>query len=104
MANGSNAAAMSQLNERIDALDLRGARIDTARLAADLDALRRLAALNGFSAVTPIVHAIEAALARGEQGPAIANGMSLLRDAACCGADPRSATLLAAAYLSRICG
>lgn len=104
MTTGPNEAALAQLNDRIGALRSAAARTRTAQLAADLDSVRLLAIGNGFAAVTPIVHAIEAALARGERGAAVAGGLALLQDAACCGNDPRGGDLLARVYQLRIGG
>lgn len=96
---------IAQLSERIDLLDALTARRRTAQLASDLDTIRRLAAASGFGAVSPVIHAIEAALSRGERGPAVTNGLTLLRDAVKCGDDPRSSSVFAAAACSlRIAG
>jgi len=104
MAERVNEAVMAQLNQRIDALERHGPRAPAKALAADLDAIRRLAVANGFSGVVPVVHSLEAALGRGVRGPAVANGLALLRDAACCGEDTRSHAALAAACSLRIAG
>lgn len=100
MTGGSERAIWIQLDERIAALDIGHG----ARLAADLDSLRRLAAANGLTAMTPVIHAIEAALGRGERGPAVASGVAMLRDAVRCGDDPRANAALAAACARRIAG
>ncbi len=105
MANDAMRAMMAELNRRIDALDPAAARTRTAQFATDIDAIRRLAAANGFNAVSPVVHAIEAALGRGERGPAVSGGLALLRDAVRCGDDARGGGVFAAAACSlRIAG
>jgi hypothetical protein len=97
MATSVNGVAMAELCGRIDSLDLAAHRLRTAQLAADLEAIRHLAAASGFGAVQPVIRAIEAALARGERGPAVASGLALLRDAARCGNDARGGAVFAAA-------
>lgn len=104
MTRPASDAMLTLLNQHIEALDAGHALTDVARLAADLDAIRRLASANGFGAVTAVIHAIEAALGRGERGPAVANGLALLRDAAGCGDDLHHSAALAAACRLRIVG
>lgn len=105
MATHANEIAMADLCRRIDALDSARGRLRAAQLAEDLDAIRRLAAASGFCAVSPVIHAIEAALGRGERGPAVSSGLALLRDAVRCGDDARGGPLFAAAACSlRITG
>lgn len=104
MAKLTNDAILALLNQRIDALDAGQVHTRAAQFADDLDAIRRLASANGFGAVTPVIHAIEAALGRGERGPRVANGLALLRDAACCGSDLRGGAALAAACRLRMAG
>ncbi|PKP93374.1 MAG: hypothetical protein CVT77_05825 [Alphaproteobacteria bacterium HGW-Alphaproteobacteria-16] len=95
----------SELDQRIDSLGVRAARAATAELAADLDAIRRIALANGMSPALPVVHALESALAAGQRGPMIADGLSLLRDAVTCGrSDPRTGAAFAAACAIRLTG
>lgn len=104
MADDKQGVVIAELNRRIEALDGAHARAQLTQLAADLDAIRRLAAANGFAAVTPVIHALEAALGRGERGPHVSSGLSLLRDAVSCGRDARSGAALAAACSLRVTG
>ncbi|QDX27725.1 hypothetical protein FPZ54_18070 [Sphingomonas suaedae] len=103
MATGRNWVLASDLNQRIDSIGARAARAATAELAADLDAIRVIAAANGITPALPIVHALESALAAGQRGPMIADGLSLLRDAVACGrSDPRTGAAFAAACAIRL--
>lgn len=105
MATGRNWVLTSELNQRIDSIGARAARAATADLAADLDAIRVIAAANGMTPALPIVHALETALAAGQRGPMIADGLSLLRDAVACGrSDQRTGAAFAAACAIRLAG
>lgn len=97
---GVKELVIAELCARIDALDRRLALMRTAQLANDLDSIRRLAAASGFGAVSPVVHALEAALACGEHGPALTNGLALLRDAVRSADDTRGRAVFAAAACS----
>ncbi|WP_423606872.1 hypothetical protein [Sphingomonas sp. MS122] len=103
MTDARNWVLASELNRRIDSLDARAARAATADLASDLDAIRRIALANGITPALPVVHALEAALAAGQRGPMIADGLSLLRDAVSCGRDDaRTGAAFAAACAIRL--
>lgn len=103
MTDARNWVLASELSRRIDSLDARTARAATADLAADLDAIRRIALANGITPALPVVHALEAALAAGQRGPMIADGLSLLRDAVSCGRDDaRTGAAFAAACAIRL--
>ncbi|WP_343521162.1 hypothetical protein [Sphingomonas sp.] len=103
MGNARNWVLASELSHRIDSLDARAAHAATADLAADLDAIRRIALANGITPALPVVHALEAALAAGQRGPMIAGGLSLLRDAVGCGRDDaRTGAAFAAACAIRL--
>lgn len=104
MADGGHDMARAELTARIDSLASGFAGHGAMRLGADLDAIRRLAAAHGFGAMTPVIHALEAALGRGERGPHVASGLALLRDAVQCGNDARSVAALAAASSRRVAG
>ncbi|MBX3595840.1 hypothetical protein [Sphingomonas sp.] len=105
MVDGRNWALTHELMGRIDSLGARAARAATADLAGDLDAIRRIALANHMSPAIPIVHALETALASGQRGPLIADGLSLLRDAVTCGRDDRRAdATFAAACAIRLAG
>lgn len=100
MTDARNWVLASELSRRIDSLDARAA---TADLAADLDAIRRIALAGGITPAVPVVHALEAALAAGQRGPMIVDGLSLLRDAVSCGCDDaRAGAVFAAACAIRL--
>lgn len=98
MAYRSNGAIVDRLHQYIAAFDRTTARAGTALLADRLDTILRLATANGVIAAVLNVHAIESAVGRGEYGPAIRNGLTLLKVTARCGVDPHSGAVLAAAY------
>ena len=103
MATGQNWVLTNELHQRIDSIGARAARAATSDLAADLDAIRRIAMANGLTPALCIVHAIESALAAGQRGPMIADGLSLLRDAVSCGrTDSRADAVFAAACSIRL--
>lgn len=103
MTDARNRVLATELSRRIDSIGARTARAATAELAADLDAIRRIALANGITPALPVVHALEAALAAGQRGPMIADGLALLRDAVSCGRDdPRTAAAFTAACAIRL--
>ena len=103
MASGLNWVLTTELHQRIDSIGARAARAATSDLAADLDAIRKIAMANGLTPAVCIVHAIESALASGQRGPMIADGLSLLRDAVACGrTDSRTDAAFAAACSIRL--
>lgn len=105
MASGTNWAVVHELDERIDSIDARTARVKIADLAADLDAIRRIALANGLIPAIVIVQTIAAALAAGERGPMIAERLSLLRDAVRCNHSHADASaVFAAACAIRLAG
>ena len=102
MTDARNWVLAHDLGQRIDSIGARAARAATAELAADLDAIRRIAIANGITPALPVVHALDSALAAGQRGPMIADGLALLRDAVNCGrADPGASTAFAAACAIR---
>lgn len=105
MAGMANWALAMELGSRIDAIHARANRATTRELAADLDAVRALAAANGIAPALPVLHALEAALARGERGATIADALDLLGEAVRCGRnDARTSAIYAAACAVRRCG
>ncbi|MCA1197623.1 hypothetical protein K9B35_06575 [Sphingomonas sp. R647] len=103
MAEGLNWVLTNELHQRIDSIGARASRAATSDLAADLDAIRRLAMANGLTPAVCIVHALESALASGQRGPMITDGLSLLRDAVACGrTDSRTGAAFAAACSIRL--
>lgn len=70
-------------------LALRIATLDAARtgerqMLADLNQVRRIATAAGLFPAVTVAHALESALARGEQGPMINGWLDILRDAIGC--------------------
>ncbi len=103
MAEGLNWVLTNELHQRIDSIGARASRAATSDLAADLDAIRRIAMANGLTPAVCIVHALESALASGQRGPMITDGLSLLRDAVACGrTDTRAGAAFAAACSIRL--
>lgn len=103
MTDARNWVLADELGQRIDSIGARAARAATSELAADLDAIRRIALANGITPALPVVHALESALAAGQRGPMIADGLALLRDAVSCGRDdPRTGAAFAAACTIRL--
>lgn len=74
------------------------------RLAGELEALRRAAAAHGLSAATPVIHAIDGALARGERGAMVDGLLALLDDALGCDQSPAAHQTIAAVCSVRLSG
>ncbi len=105
MAKRQDWALATELQQRIEAIGARATHGAMCDLAADLDAIRRIAVANGMTPALPVVHALESALASGQRGPMIADGLSLLRDAIACGrSDSRTGAAFAAACAIRLAG
>lgn len=105
MGDKRNWVLANELCRRIDSIGQRSPRATAAELAADLDAIRRIALATGITPALPVVHALEAALAAGQRGPMIADGLSLLHDAVRCGQDDaRTGATFAAACAIRLAG
>lgn len=104
MTEGGHEAAHAELLQRIGCLSATLSDCPARQLASDLDVIRRLAIASGLGAMTPIIHALEAALARGERGSHLTNGFALLHDAIQCGNDPRGIAALAAVCSRRMVG
>lgn len=105
MGDKRNWVLAHELCQRIDSMGVRSARAETAELACDLDAIRRIALANGITPALPVVHALESVLATGQRGPMLASGLSLLRDAVTCERnDSRTRAVFAAACSIRLAG
>ena len=90
----------ADLTARIDALPRDCA---TNHMASDLEAIRRIAKANGMYPAITVIHAIDAALARGERGALVQGWLPILRDAVRCertdaGADTTFAAACAVRY------
>ena len=70
-----------ELAARVALIGMRAASASTATLAAEVDAVRRVALAHGFLPAVAVTHAIEAALARGERGALVLGWLAILRDA-----------------------
>lgn len=68
----------ADLSRRIGAIEWRGG---SARIAGEVDAVRRIAHLHGMRAAETVAQALEGALARGERGPLVHAWLGLLREA-----------------------
>jgi hypothetical protein len=81
--------------------DARG-RVD--RLAAEVESIRRLAAAQGLVAATPVIRAIDSALARGERGALLQGLVTILEDALAQRGPGDSGAVYAAACSVRLAG
>ena len=75
-----------------------------ALLAGELEAIRRTAVAHGLAAATPVIHAIDSALARGERGALVDALLALLDDALGCDGSPQAHQAIAAACSVRLAG
>ncbi|WP_169542565.1 hypothetical protein [Sphingomonas baiyangensis] len=74
----------TDLRGRIAAIDAAADAMEPAALIAALDQLRRHAVRHGRLPAVTVIHAIDAAVARGERGPIVHDWLAILADAACC--------------------
>lgn len=74
------------------------------QLAAEVEGIRRLAAAQGLVAATPVIRAIDSALARGECGPLLQGLVSILEDALAQRGAGDSGSVYAAACSVRLAG
>lgn len=88
-------AVHADLVARIDAMDAHAEYLKPGELACELEAIRRIAARHDIGPATTVVHALDAALARGERGPLVHGWLAILRDAVGC---PRYAQGAAETY------
>lgn len=73
-------------------------------LAAEVEGIRRLAAAQGLVAATPVIRAIDLALARGERGALLQGLVSILEDALAQQGPGDSGSVYAAACSVRLAG
>jgi hypothetical protein len=73
-----------ELGSRIDVIEGHARSARPGEIAGELEVVRRIAAAHGLAAAVTVVHALDAALARGERGPMLREGLSILRDAVRC--------------------
>lgn len=98
MTNGPGGEAVAIVLARIDGIATTLGHRAPGELARAVEAIRREAIALGLHPALPVIHAIEAALARGEHGAGLNDWMLLLRDAIGCGrADAEAEQLFAAA-------
>ncbi len=96
---------VADLVARVDWLDRRADRLTPGDVASELEAVRRIAARHGIGPAITVVHALDSALARGEQGPLVHGWLAILRDAVGCGVnDARTCETYAAACTVRLNG
>lgn len=93
-------AARTEMCARIDAMAGAAAHMPPARLAMQLDDIRRVAHLHGMIPVLGVVRAMDRALSRGEHGPMMLAWMDTLRDACDCDREDESAGEAFAAAIS----
>ena len=94
----------AELAARVDAIAMRAAMSGPAELARELDCVRTLAAAHGIGAAVTVVHALDSALARGDQGPLIQGWIAILKDAVGTEAQAVRPDLFAAACTVRLAG
>ena len=96
---------VADLCARIDTMDRRCDRLKAGEIAAELEAIRRIAIRHGIGPAVTVVHALDSALANGDRGPLIHGWLSILRDAVGCGAnDAGTCDTFAAACTVRLNG
>ena len=89
----------TELALRIGALE----RLRPGELACELQSLRRVAVRDGLQPAVTVIHALDAALARGERGTLVRDGLAILRDAVDCGrSDPQTCDTYAAVCSVRL--
>jgi len=76
--------ARMDLAERLARAGQRGLADGRNALAADIEAIRRIALANGLAPAAGVAHALEMALGRGERGPLIEGWIAILADALDC--------------------
>lgn len=97
-------AIVAELAARIEMIDARADHARAGDLASELEAVRRLAHASGMQPAVTVIHAIDAALARGEHRQMIHGWLSILRDAVGCERrDPDADAAFAAACIVRYC-
>lgn len=93
------------LARRVDAIDRHCGRLGPSELANQLEFIRRCAMANGIHSATTVIHAIDAAISRGERGPLVHGWLAILRDAVTCDSkDPQASETFAAACSVRLGG
>lgn len=78
-------------------------RLEPGALACELASLRSVAVRNGLKPAVTVIHALNAALARGERGTLVHDWLAILREAVECGrSDPRTCDTYAAVCSVRL--
>ena len=99
------ALVCDDLTARVDAIDRRADRLRPGEIAGELEAIRRIAARHGIGPAITVVHALDAALSRGERGPLVHGWLAILRDAVGCASyTPAAVETYAAACAVRLNG
>jgi len=73
-----------ELAREVERIGLRARRMAPGELAGALSTVRRTASANGIQPAITVIHAIDAALSRGERGPLVHGWLDVLRDAVAC--------------------
>jgi hypothetical protein len=74
-----------ELQARVAALDAAADRMAAGAILNELDSLRRIAAANGIGPAVTVIHAIDAALSRGERGALVHGWLQILGEAVASG-------------------
>ncbi|WP_298092705.1 hypothetical protein [uncultured Sphingomonas sp.] len=88
------------LAARIAALDVRAPYATVADMAAEVDAIRRIAHRHGMAPAVTVAHFLDHALARGERGPLLHGWLAMLDEAVASGRDDLDAAHAFAAACS----
>ena len=94
-----------ELTREVERIGLSATRMAPGELAGALSMVRRTASANGIQPAITVIHAIDAALSRGERGPLVHGWLDVLRDAvACPTSDVRTCETFAAICSVRLDG
>lgn len=95
----------NELCGRVAALDAMADTMQPRAILEELEGLRRLAVANGIFPAVTVIHAIDAALARGERGALVHGWLAILGDVMACGRnDAQAHDAYAAACSVRLAG
>jgi hypothetical protein len=87
-----DAVVRADLIARINAMDAHADQLRPGELAYELEAIRRIAARHAIGPAMTVVHALDAALSRGERGPLVHGWLAILRDAVGCTSRTKAAS------------
>jgi hypothetical protein len=101
----AQASVRDDLAREVERIGAHATRMTRGQLAGELASIRRTASANGIQPAITVIHAIDAALSRGERGPLVHGWLNVLRDAvACPTSDVRTCETFAAICSVRLDG